>query len=138
MKISVRRKILIIEEQTGVLTAIMLPLKRAGFCVFGAQTGMDGIRLSKTEEFDLVILDVDLPEKDGFEVLAWLKQDYRYSRTPIIFISGHWNAETRRRARELGAADCIDEPFDAAAFVRRISSHVRTTRTWPDKKDSDL
>ena len=138
MKISVRRKILVIEEQTGVLTAIMLPLKRAGFCVFSAPTGLDGIRLSKQEEFDLVIVDVNLPEKDGFEVLAWPKQDFRYSRTPIIFISGHWNEESRRRAHELGAADCIDEPFDAAVFVRRISSHVRTTQTWPDKNVSDL
>ena len=75
----------------------------------------------RQEEFDLVIVDVNLPEQDGFEVFAWLKQDFRYSRTPIIFISGRWNEENRRRALELGVADCIDKPFDAPAFVRRIS-----------------
>jgi DNA-binding response OmpR family regulator len=138
MKITVRRKILIIEDQAEVLIAMILSLEHAGFCVFGVQTGSDGIRLSKTEEFDLVIVDVNLPEKDGFEVFAWLKQDFRYSRTPIIFISSCWNEEDRRRARELGAADCIDEPFDAPAFVRRISSHVNTIRIWPDKNVPDL
>jgi DNA-binding response OmpR family regulator len=138
MKITVRRKILVIEDQAEVLIAMILSLEHAGFCVFGVQTGRDGIRLSKQEEFDLVIVDVNLPEQDGFEVFAWLKQDFRYSRTPIIFISSCWNEETRRHALELGAADCIDEPFDAPAFIRRISSHVSTTQTWPDKSVPDL
>jgi len=138
MKTTVRPKILIVEDRAEVLIAMILSLERAGFCVFGVQTGMDGIRLSKTEEFDLVILDVNLPEQDGFEVFAWLKQDFRYSRTPIIFISDHWNDENRRRARELGAADCLDKPFDAPAFVRRIFSHVRTIPAWPDKNVPDL
>ena len=126
MRITVRPKILIVEDQSEVLTAMMLLLERAGFNVFGARTGADGIRLSQKEEFDLVILDVNLPGKDGFEVCAWLKQDFRFSRTPIIFASGHWNEENRRRALELGAADCIDKPFDASAFVQRSLSHVKT------------
>lgn len=138
MKIMIRRKILIIEDRAEFLIAMIVSLERAGFCVLGVQTGMDGIRLSKTEEFDLVIVDVNLPEMDGFEVFAWLKQDFRYCRTPIIFISDHWNEENRRRARELGAADCIDKPFDAPAFVRRIFSHVRTIQAWPDKNIPDL
>lgn len=126
MRITVRPKILIVEDELEVLTAMMLLLERAGFNVFGARTGADGIRLSQKEEFDLVILDINLPGKDGFEVCAWLKQDFRFSRTPIIFASGHWNEENRRRALELGAADCIDKPFDASAFVQRILSHVKT------------
>ena len=126
MRITVRPKILIVEDELEVLTAMMLLLERAGFNVFGARTGADGIRLSQKEEFDLVILDINLPGKDGFEVCAWLKQDFRFSRTPIIFASGHWNEENRRRALELGAADCIDKPFDALVFVSRIFSHLKT------------
>ena len=138
MKITVRRKILVIENQPETLIAMILSLEHAGFCVFGVQTGRDGIRLSQQEEFDLVILNVNLPEQDGFEVFAWLKRDFRYSRTPIIFISDHWNEENRRHARELGAADCIDKPLDAPAFVQRIVSHVRTPPTWPDKNVPEL
>jgi DNA-binding response OmpR family regulator len=129
MRITVRPKILIVEDQPEVLTAMMLLLERAGFNIFGARTGTDGIGLSQKEEFDLVILDVNLPGKDGFEVCAWLKQDFRFTRTPIIFVSGCWNKENYRRALELGAADCIDKPFDASAFVQRILSHIKVART---------
>jgi len=78
MSITVRPKILVVEDQVGVLTTMMLLLERAGFEVVGAQTGTDGIRLSQKAEFDLVILDINLPEKNGFEVCAWLKQDFRF------------------------------------------------------------
>ena len=106
----------------------MLLLERAGFYVFGVQAGSEGIRLAQKEEFDLVILDVNLPDRDGFEVCAWLKQDFRFARTPIFLVSGHWNEENRRRAFELGAADCIDKPFDAAAITERIFRHVRVLK----------
>jgi len=128
MKITIKPKILVVEDQMETLTLIMLLLERAGFCVFGAQTGADGIQLAKKEEFDLVILDVNLPDKDGFEVCAWLKQDFRFIRTPIFFISGLWNEEKRRRALELGAADCIDKPFDAAVLFQRIFEHIKALK----------
>ncbi len=138
MKTTVRPKILIVEDQPEDLTTMMMLLERAGFCVFGARTGTEGIGLLQKDEFDLVILEANLPGKDGGEIYAWLKHDFRFSRTPIIFVSGRGNEENRRCARELGAADCIDKPFDAAAFVRRISSHVSITRVWPNKNIPDL
>jgi DNA-binding response OmpR family regulator len=128
MSITVRPKILVVEDQMEVLTTMMLLLERAGFEVVGAETGADGIRLSRKEEFDLVILDINLPEKNGFEVCAWLKHDFRFNRTPIIFISGDGNEENRRHALELGAADFIDKPFDAPFFLQKIFSHLKTAR----------
>ena len=128
MRITVKSKILVVEDHPEILTAMILLLEQAGFEVAGAQSGVDGIRLSQNEEFDLVILDINLPEKNGFEVCAWLKQDFRFTRTPIIFISGHGNKDNRRRAFELGAADFIDKPFDASSFLQRIFSHLKTVR----------
>jgi len=138
MKIIVRPKILIVEDQPEDLTTMLLLLERAGFCVFGARTGTEGIRLLQKDEFDLVILDANLPGADGGEICTWLKHDFRFSRTPIVFVSNRWNEENRRRALELSTVDCIDKPLDPPAFVRRILSHVRTTRTWPDKKVPEL
>jgi DNA-binding response OmpR family regulator len=126
MRITVKPKILVVEDQPEVLNLMMLLLEGAGFEVCGAQNGRDGIRLAQKEEFDLVILDVNLPEKNGFEVCAWLKQDFRFSRTPIIFTSGDWNEENRRRALELGAADFIDKPLDAPFFLQKIFSHLKS------------
>ncbi|MGB7767373.1 MAG: response regulator [Verrucomicrobiia bacterium] len=128
MKIIVRPKVLIVEDQPEDLTTMMRLLERAGFCVFGVPTGAEGIRLSQKDEFDLVILDASLPGKDGFEICAWLKQDFRFSRTPIIFVSGSWNEENRRRALAQGAADCIDKPFDAPAFVQQILRHIKAQK----------
>lgn len=125
MRIVVKPKILVVEDQPEVLTTATLLLEQAGFEVIGAPTGMEGIRLSQNQEFDLIILDVNLPEKNGFEVCAWLKQDFRFSRTPIIFACGHWTEENRRRARELGAVDFIDKPLDAPLFLQKIFSHLK-------------
>ena len=126
MKITIRPKILIVEDQPDDLTTMMLLLERAGFCVFGARTGTEGIRLLQKDEFDLVILDASLPGKDGGEICTWLKHDFRFSRTPIIFTSGYWDEENRRRALELGAADLIDKPFDVSRFLQIIFSHLKT------------
>jgi DNA-binding response OmpR family regulator len=131
MSITVKPKILVVEDQSDVLSTVTFLLERAGFEVFGAQTGVDGIRMSQKEEFDLVILDVNLPEKDGFEVCAWLKQDFRFIRTPVIFASGDWTEEKHRRAFEVGAADCIDKPFDATFFLQKIFFHLKTARWKP-------
>jgi len=128
MSITIKPKILVVEDQSEVLTTMTFLLELAGCEVFGAPTGPDGIRLSQNEEFDLVILDINLPEKDGFGVCAWLKQDFRFSRTPIVFVSGDWTEESRRRALELGAVDCIEKPFTATQFVARVFSHLKTTR----------
>jgi len=126
MRITVKPTILVVEDRPEVLTSMMLLLERAGCEGVGALTGMDGIHLTQRQEFDLIILDVNLPEKNGFEVCAWLKQDFRFSRTPVIFTSGHWNEENRRRALELGAADFIDKPLDAPFFLQKILSHLKT------------
>ena len=128
MKIIVKSKILIVENQIETLLSLILLLERAGFCVYGTQSGADGIRLAQKEEFDLVILDVNLPDKDGFAVCDWLRQDFRFSRTPVFFISGLWNDENRRRAIDLGVVECIERPIDAAAFAKRISGYVKAPR----------
>jgi DNA-binding response OmpR family regulator len=128
MKITVKPKILVVENQLDVLDQMTFLLECAGAEVFGTPNGAIGIRLAQNEEFDLVILDINLPEKNGFEVCAWLKHDFRFIRTPIIFVSGHGNEENRRRALELGAADFIDKPFDASFFLQKIFSHLRTAQ----------
>ena len=128
MSIMIKPKILVVEDQPEILSTTKRLLERAGLEVFGAQTGEDGIRLSQKEEFDLVVLDVNLPGKSGFEVCTWLKQDFRFSRTPIIFASGDWTEENRQRAFEMGAVDCIDKPFDNSLFLQKILSHLKKMR----------
>lgn len=125
MKISIRPKVLVVEDEIKMLATIMLLLDRSGFDVSGGQTGAEAIQLCRREEFDLVILDVSLPDKSGYEVCAWLREDFRFNRTPIVFISSFWSESDRQRACELGAADCIDKALDGPAFVQRIARHLK-------------
>jgi len=120
-----KARILIIEGQPAVLMMMVYLLTRAECDVTAVQSGTEAIKRAKREEFDLVIMDIDVPGANGLEVCAYLKQDFRFSRTPIIFVSSHDWEEDQHRSFEFGAADYITKPFDGALFVRKILSHIK-------------
>jgi len=124
----VKLKILVIEDQADVATTMAILLRRVDLEVAIAGSGIEGIRLARQEKFDLITMDIDLPDMSGFDVCACLKQDFRFLRTPIIFISGRSTEENRRRAFELGAADFILKPFDPFIFVSRILVRVNPVK----------
>jgi DNA-binding response OmpR family regulator len=121
-------KILIIEDQPEVLRMMAFVLTRAGCEVQTAQSGNEGMQLAQQREMDLILLDIDLPDINGFEVCRCLKEDPRVSGIPVIFVTGRFCEESRRRGLALGAADYIDKPFDISHFIRRILFHVESAR----------
>ena len=121
---NLRPKILIVDDDSNVTAVIEYLLTETGCDCVIASNGYDGIQCARHEEFALVILDINLPGLNGFDVCAWLKQDFRFQRTPIIFISGRLNDDDRRRAFALGA-DFIAKPFDAGYFTQKIATRVR-------------
>ena len=127
---SERVKVLVIEDQPEVLNLMLMILSRAGCEVAGAQTGTDGLRLAENGGFDLITLDVDLPEANGFEICSRLKQDPQLRQTPVVFVSGRFADEDVQRGREVGAADYITKPFDLFTFVSRLLSHVKVATAW--------
>jgi DNA-binding response OmpR family regulator len=125
-----RVRILVIEDQPEMLNLMMKVLGRAGCDVAGAQTGAEGLRLAENGKFDLITLDVDLPETSGFEICSRLKQDPLLRQTPVVFVSGRFADEDVRRGREVGAADYITKPFDLLTFVSRLLPHVECATAW--------
>jgi len=121
----VKSRALVVEDQPHVAAIIEGLLQRIGFDITIARTGTEAMRLARGHEFDLVTLDLDLPDISGLEVCAYLKEDFRFGRTSIIFVSGQFTAEDRRRGVEAGGADFILKPFDAYTFVSRILCHVK-------------
>src|SRR5260221_7531689 len=106
-------KVLIIEDQPEILTMMVFLLTRAGCEVQTAQDGKEGMQLLRQADVvDLILLDVDLPDISGFEICRRLKEDPRASRIPVIFVTGRFHEEDRRRGLALGAADYIEKPFD--------------------------
>src|SRR5690242_758892 len=97
-------RILVIEDEPEVRSLLAIALTHAGCDVAAAQTGIEGLRLAETGEFDLITLDVDLPETDGFEICSRLKNNPKLRQTPVVFVTGRLAEEDVRRGHELGAA----------------------------------
>ncbi len=110
-------RLLIVEDQAAILNLMIYALNWAGFEVSAAQTGAEGMRMAQDGQFDLITLDIDLPDANGFELCAQIKQDARLRHIPVIFMSGRCAEADKARAFELGAVDYIIKPFRLASFV---------------------
>ncbi|OGZ56156.1 MAG: hypothetical protein A3H64_02390 [Candidatus Ryanbacteria bacterium RIFCSPLOWO2_02_FULL_45_11c] len=97
------KKILFIEDDAALQRAVGDLLKSAGYAVMQALTGDDGVRLSATETPDLILLDLVLPQKDGFEVLTKMRNNPETKNTPVIVLTNLEGSEEVERALSLGA-----------------------------------
>ncbi|MCL1930764.1 MAG: response regulator [Treponema sp.] len=77
---------------------------------------------------DLILLDVDMPEMDGFEAMSVLKSDNKLKSIPVIFLTGKNDAESEIHGFEMGALDFINKPFSAPVLIRRIETHIETDK----------
>ncbi|NUU95261.1 XRE family transcriptional regulator [Marinitoga sp. 1135] len=116
-------KILIIEDEKSILDLIKMNLILEDFEVISSERGEDGINLFKSEMPDLVILDLMLPDIDGFEVLKELQNmDYNI---PIIILTAKNNQNDKLLGLELGADDYITKPFDSKELILRIRNILK-------------
>ena len=116
-------KILVIEDDTPVAMMMVYLLTRAGCDTEVATTGEEALHMVQAENFDLITLDVDLPDASGFEICRRLKEN-PFFQTPIVFVSGRPLESDIRLGLELGVADYITKPF-GIEFVPRLLSHAR-------------
>jgi two-component system alkaline phosphatase synthesis response regulator PhoP len=123
---SAKIKILVVEDDVPSAEMVKILLARADCEVLIAHTGHDGMELAQREKFDLIALDIDLPDINGLKICHELKQRHFSRYTPIIFMSGRPLEEDIQRGLEIGAVDYITKPFGASDFVRRILNHVKT------------
>jgi len=77
---------------------------------------------------DLILLDVDMPDMDGFETMSILKTDVRFKSIPVIFLTAKHDTETEIRGFEMGALDFINKPFSPPVLIKRIETHIETDK----------
>jgi len=118
-------KILVIDDDIKICEVIKLYLEKEGFEVVVAHNGMDGISVFKNEMPDLVILDIMLPKKDGYEVCRELR---KISNIPIIMLTAKGETFDKVLGLELGADDYIVKPFDPKELIARIKAVLRRTQ----------
>lgn len=121
---SMAQKILVIEDEEGIIHLINLYLKDAGYDVVAARDGADGLALHAREHPDLVILDIMLPAIDGFEVCRRIRA---WSQTPILMLTARSGEEDRISGLELGADDYLVKPFSPRELVSRVRAILRRT-----------
>ena len=116
------QKILIIEDEEGIIHLLNLYLKNAGYDVVAARDGADGLALHAREHPDLVILDIMLPAIDGFEVCRRIRQ---WSKTPILMLTARGSEDDRIQGLDLGADDYLVKPFSPRELVSRVRAILR-------------
>ena len=116
------RRVVAVEDDPHVLDLIRTILESAGFVVSGATTGQEGIRRIRDELPDLALLDVNLPDMSGFEVLENVR---RSLGIPCIMLTVQDDEEARVRGLELGADDYIGKPFSHRELIGRIKAVLR-------------
>ena len=116
-------RILVVEDDALLAEGLTSVLTRAGHVVEHAMTGRHADILLVDEQFDLVVLDVGLPDIDGFEVLRRLRQ--RHSATNVLVLTARDAVEDRVRGLDLGADDYLTKPFSVNEFEARVRALLR-------------
>src|SRR5208282_2974070 len=119
--------ILIVEDDTPVALMIVFLLTRAGCETEVAATSKKAMQLAEAGNFDLITLDVDLPDGNGFNLCSRLKEHPRLCDTPVVFVSARCLIEDQQHGLDVGAADYITKPFETFEFAPRLLSHVERT-----------
>lgn len=116
-------KILIVEDETKIGDYLRQGLTEAGFVVDLARSGLDGHHLAMTEPYDLIVLDVMLPDMDGWRILQSLREAGK--RAPVLFLTARDSVNDRVKGLELGADDYLVKPFAFAELLARVRTLLR-------------
>ncbi|MES2091720.1 MAG: response regulator, partial [Pseudomonadota bacterium] len=111
-------KLLVVEDESKTADYLRQGLMEAGFMVDLARTGLDGHHLAMTEPYDLIVLDVMLPDVDGWRILQSLREAGK--QTPVLFLTARDSVEDRVKGLELGADDYLVKPFAFAELAARL------------------
>ncbi len=125
-----RGGLLVVDDEPFLRDAVAASLRFLGFEVTAAETGTEALRLARNGRFDLVVLDVMLPDVDGFEVVRRLRRDG--SRVPVIFLTARDTQADKVTGLTLGGDDYLTKPFGLEELAARIRSVLRRTRPGPD------
>ena len=119
-------RVLLVEDDTSTAKSIELMLKSEGYIVDITDLGEDGLEIGKIYEYDIIILDLMLPDMDGYEVLKRLRA--AKVETPILILSGLTELDNKLKGLGFGADDYLTKPFDKRELIARIQAIVRRSQ----------
>ncbi len=119
-------RVLLVEDDSSTAKAIELMLKSEGYIIDATDLGEDGIDLGKIYEYDIIILDLMLPDMDGYDVLKELRD--AKIETPVLILSGLSELDNKIKGLGFGADDYLTKPFDKRELIARLQAIVRRSQ----------
>ena len=118
-------KILIIQDSPSVNAMLKFRLEAGGFSVETVETGEEGVEKAKASQYQLILLDYNLPGMNGSQVCRVLKKEEKTRNTPVVFMSAKDEEKLSQITKEAGADGYIGLPFEGKTFIERIKGFLK-------------
>jgi two-component system, sensor histidine kinase and response regulator len=122
-------RILVVDDNLKNIQVLATVLARNGYEVEYAVNGSDAIEIVKSEDFELILLDIMMPEVDGFDACVAIKKIENKKDTPIIFLTAKNDIESITMGFDIGAVDFITKPFNDKELLRRVQTHIELKKS---------
>ncbi len=119
------QKVLVIEDNAQNMYLIHFLLQSHGYTVIEAENGIVGIQKAKDEQPDIILLDIQLPEMDGYEIARIMKSTPEINKIPIIAVTSYAMAGDKEKILAAGATDYIEKPINPETFIDQIKVHFQ-------------
>jgi type IV pilus assembly protein PilB len=120
-----KNRVLIVDDDRMIRMLVKLLLEKDGYEVIEGENGLHAIELARRERPDLLVLDLMMPEMDGFEAIGRLRRDIALATLPVIVLTAESGPDTERRVLELGADDYLIKPFEPGVLLSRVHAAFR-------------
>jgi len=117
-------KVLYIDDTENNRILVTRRLEKKGYCVITAESAEDGLALARTDNPDLILMDLGMPDIDGWNASRQLKADPKLRHIPVIALTAHAMQGDREKALEAGCDDYETKPFDFPRLFRKIEAHL--------------
>lgn len=124
-------RVLLVDDETDFLETIVKRLQKRNTAAAGAQSGPEALELLDREDFDVVVLDVRMPEMDGIETLREIRN--RFPLVEVVLLTGHANMEVAVEGMELGAFDYLMKPIDLDELLYKVQDAYKKKAIQEEK-----
>jgi CheY-like chemotaxis protein len=121
-------RVLIVEDNVDNFELVRFLLERAGYQVLSAANGIEGLDAAKREQPDLILMDLSMPELDGWNATARLKADEATRAIPVLALTAHTLPGDRKRAIDAGCDGYISKPINVASFDKLVATLLRQAK----------
>lgn len=124
-----RCKVLVVDDEEDILTLITARLRQAGYEVVTAPCGIEGLTMAEKERPDLILVDISMPEMNGFQMVQLLRFEGAFKETPIVVITASRQPDEAAWREQVGVTHFILKPFEPQELLGKVEEALRSRRS---------